>query len=272
MADAEDFWGTLDPGYRLILCDLWGVVHDGYDLFPGAVERLRGWRAQGRFVLLITNAPRSAEAIEDHLRRLGLPRDCWDAITSGGEAGIAAVNRLNGDVGFLGTASDRVVLEKKGVQIAANNEFTDLVCTGLEERRPHVADYVRDLANWAQAGVRMHCLNPDRIVIHGGVALPCAGAIADEYEKLGGVVSWYGKPYPAIYGHALSIAGNPPPGAVLAVGDGLQTDILGAARTGFDAVFVTGGIHGGQPFPPDFAQQHGLGDWRPVAVVDSLLG
>ena len=115
-----------------------------------------------------------------------------------------------------------------------------------------------------------HCLNPDRVVIRGGICEPCAGAIADDYEALGGKVVWYGKPHRAIYDHALSLAGDPPPDAVLAVGDSLRTDILGAARMGFACVYVAGGIHAGEPFPDDFAATNGLGEWRPVAVVDGL--
>ena len=116
----------------------------------------------------------------------------------------------------------------------------------------------------------MHCLNPDRMVIRGGVPEACAGAIADAYEALGGRTEWYGKPHPHIYEHALGLAGNPVAEQVLAVGDSLRTDILGAARMGFDCVFVQGGIHAGEPFPPDFGPQNGLGNWQPVAVVDSL--
>jgi HAD superfamily hydrolase (TIGR01459 family) len=118
--------------------------------------------------------------------------------------------------------------------------------------------------------VTLHCLNPDRIVIRGGVEEDCAGAIADLYEAMGGRVTWYGKPFAAIYEHALHRAGNPPRDEVLAVGDGLQTDVLGAARMGFDTVFVTGGIHGGEAFPEDFAARKGLGEWEPVAVVEGL--
>ena len=83
-------------------------------------------------------------------------------------------------------------------------------------------------------------------------------------------MNWYGKPFEAIYGHALKRAGDPPRDEVLAIGDSLQTDVLGAARQGFDTVFVTGGIHAGEPFPEEFAAQNGLGDWEPVAVVEGL--
>jgi len=264
------FLDALPERYRVILCDVWGVVHDGVTLYPDAADRLLQWRGEGRFVVLITNAPRTADAVAKQLEGLALPSDAWDGIATSGEAGIAALTALGRAVGFLGTETDRTILEGRGVRIAADEDFTDLACSGLDGRRLEVADCRPDLERWAARGVTMHCLNPDRLVIRGGVPEPCAGAIADLYEALGGQVIWYGKPHKAIYEHALKLAGNPPVEAVLAVGDGLQTDILGAARMGFDAVFVTGGIHAGEPFPEDFADKNGLGEWEPVAVVAGL--
>jgi HAD superfamily hydrolase (TIGR01459 family) len=264
------FWETLDRKYRLILCDIWGVVHDGVSLYPGAAARLQEWRAQGRCLVLITNAPRTAKAVESQLARIGLPRDAYDAIATSGEAGIEALVALGKPVGFVGTAGDREILEGKGVRIAGGEDYSDLACTGLEEARPRVDDYRGDLERWLGNDVHMHCLNPDRLVIRGGVPEACAGAIADAFEMLGGRVTWYGKPHAAIYAHALHHAGYPPPDKVLAIGDALQTDALGAARMGFDFVFVQGGIHAGEAFPEDFAAQYGLGDWEPVAVVKSL--
>ena len=264
------FWETLDPRYRLILCDVWGVVHDGVILYPDAESRLKEWRDQGRCVVLLTNAPRTADAVDAQLARIGLPRDAYDFVATSGEARIEALNALDEAVGFVGTAGDREILEGRGVRITAGDEFTDLACTGVEEGRPNPKDYVEDLEGWAARDVHMHCLNPDRLVIRGGVPEACAGAIADLYQGLGGRVTWYGKPHPAIYAHALHRAGDPPKNEVLAVGDGLQTDILGAARQGFDTVFVSGGINRGEPFPEDFAAQYGLNGWQPVAVVDGL--
>jgi HAD superfamily hydrolase (TIGR01459 family) len=265
-----NYWDTLDRKYRLILCDVWGVVHNGVALYPGAAKRLRQWRGEGRCVILLTNAPRTQDAVVQQLTRIGLPRDCWDAVATSGEAGIEALNALRRPVGFVGTAGDREVLEGRGVRIADGDDFTDLACTGVTEERPRPEDYRHDLERWAERDVHMHCLNPDRMVVRGGVPEACAGAIADIYQMLGGRVTWYGKPFPAIYEHALHRAGNPPRDEVLAIGDGLQTDILGAARMGFDTVFVAGGIHAGEPFPDDFAERNGLGDWQPVAVVDGL--
>ena len=264
------FWDALDARFRLILCDIWGVVHDGVTLYPGVAERLREWRGEGRCVVLITNAPRTAGAVEAQLARIGLERECWDYVATSGEAGIEALNALAKPVGFAGTLADREILVGSGVEISGTDDFTDLACTGLEESRPKVEDYAEDLERWVDRDVHMHCLNPDRLVIRGGVPEACAGAIADAYEMLGGRVTWYGKPHAAIYLHALHRAGDSPRDEVLAVGDALQTDALGAARMGFDFVFVTGGIHADEPFPQDFAAQYGLGEWRPVAVVESL--
>lgn len=264
------FLDRLDPRYRLILCDIWGCVHDGAQLYPGAAERLLQWRAEGRFVLLITNAPRTIEAVQATLRRVGLPDEAWDAVSSSGEAGIAALKEIGAPVGFLGTAEDRAVLEAKALAVTDAEDFTHLAATGLDDERPLAEQYREQLGQWAARGVVMHCLNPDRVVIHRGAPIVCAGALADIYEALGGQVVWYGKPHPAIYDHALGLAGNPPREAVLAIGDGLQTDVLGAARQGFDCVFVTGGIHAGEPFPGDFAARNALGEWRPLATVEGL--
>jgi HAD superfamily hydrolase (TIGR01459 family) len=263
------FWDALDPRYSVILCDIWGVVHDGVHLYPNAAERLGQWREQGRKVILITNAPRTAEAVEAQLDRIGLPRNCWDGVSTSGEAGIAVIKTLHHPTGFLGTRDDRAILEAHGLRFV-DDGFTDLAVTGLDDERDNVEEYRSQLEQFVDRDVLFHCFNPDRVVVRGGVPEPCAGALADVYEGLGGRVEWYGKPHHAIYDYAMGLAGNPPREAVLAIGDALVTDMLGAASQGFDAVFVQGGIHAGEPFPAEFAEQNGLGAWSPVAVVDSL--
>lgn len=271
MDAATDFsWAALPERYRLILCDLWGVVHDGVRLKPGAAGRLRSWRAEGRFVVLLTNAARTADLVERDLRALGLSRDCWDSILTAGDVGSATLAAMGRPVGFLGTPDDRAALEARGVRISEDDDFSDLACSGLEPAGPRIEQYTGELERWAARGVRLHCLNPDRMVMHGGVAELCAGAIADRYEAMGGPVEWYGKPYRPVYQHALRLAGDPPRESVLAIGDGLRTDMLGAARMGFDAVFVRGALDAGKSFPSDFAAASGLGDWQPIATVDGL--
>jgi HAD superfamily hydrolase (TIGR01459 family) len=260
----------IERNYGVILCDIWGCIHDGVSLYPGAADRLRKWRDDGRAVILITNAPRTAEAVARQLVRIGLDPQLWDGIATSGDAGIERLKLAERPVGFIGTAADRATLESRGVRIAESEDFDELACSGIDETRGTVAEYADQIAPLAARGVLMHCLNPDRMVMRGGAIEPCAGAIADLYLELGGRVEYYGKPYPAVYRHAMSLAADPPPAEVLAIGDGLHTDMLGAAKMRFDAVFVTGGIHAGEPFPEDFAEENGLGDWHPVAIVDSL--
>ena len=257
---------ALPERYRLILCDLWGCVHDGWNIFPGVVDLLRNWKDEGRTILFLTNAPRTATAIQRQLDALRLPTGLHDGIVTAGEAGAAAL--LGKPVGFCGTPDDRADLEARGLTFL-DDGYSELAMAGIASGET-VPDYTDDLARWLAADVLMHCLNPDRIVIHQGERMVCAGALADAYEALGGRVCWYGKPHPSVYDYALDLAGSPRKEQVLAIGDGLQTDMLGAAKCGIDAVFVQGGIHAGEPFPSDFARRHGLGDWHPAAVVPTL--
>jgi HAD superfamily hydrolase (TIGR01459 family) len=264
-----DCLDDLDPKYRAILCDIWGVVHDGGQLLTGAQERLLNWKSEGRHIVLLTNAPRPASSVQGTLDRLGLSRDSYDAISTSGEAGIAALTNPPRPVGFLGLEDDCDDLRSHGVSIVSA-DYAELACTGLNDRYDEPEQYRELLTDLAGSGVVMHCLNPDRIVIHCGRREACAGALADIYEELGGRVLWYGKPHPATYDHARSLAGNPPLEQMLAIGDGLPTDILGAARYGIDAVYVSHGIHAGEPVPDDFASMHGLGEWRPILTVEGL--
>jgi len=249
----------LPERYRLILCDLWGCVHDGAAIFPGVRATLAAWKRQGRTVLFVTNAPRSADAIRAQLLRLDLDPALDDGIVSAGEAGLAAVRGR--PVGFCGTDADRADLVAGGLVIAEDG-YDELASAGFDVGET-LEDFANRLTAWRAADVLMHCLNPDRVAPHFGKMLICAGALADAYEALGGRVVWYGKPYPAIYDHALRLGGSPDKASVLAIGDGLQTDMAGAAAFGIDAIFVAGGIHAGEEavFP---------GGWMPIATVPSL--
>ena len=260
---------ALAAPYSTILCDIWGVIHDGGRLLPGALDRLSEWKSAGKTVILVTNAPRPASTVQAGLDALGLPRGAYDAITSSGQAGIASLLDSPRRVGFLGTRDDFADLVANGVKIA-DQDFAEVACTGLDEQRDSPKDYAADLKAWAARDILFHCLNPDREVIHCGLREACAGALADMYEAMGGRVVWYGKPNGPIYTHALALAGNPPLGEVLAIGDGPVTDMLGAARFGIDAIFISHGIHAGAPFPPDFAEHHELGEWRPLATLRDL--
>lgn len=260
---------ALDPKYTTILCDVWGVIHDGGHILPGAHARLARWRDEGRKVILVTNAPRPASSVENDLFMLGLERSFWHAVSSSGSAGIAALTDPPRPVGFIGTAGHRAILEAEGVLII-DEGFEEVAVTALDNFDQAPGDFERWLGDWRARGILFHCLNPDRVVVDRGTRVLCPGALADVYEAMGGQVCWYGKPHHAIYAHALALAGSPDRRNVLAIGDGAATDLVGAAREGFDALFVTGGIHAGENLPDSFFAEHGLGDWRPIGSVETL--
>ncbi len=259
----------LEPKYTTILCDVWGVIHDGGRLLPGARDRLERWRDEGRKVVLVTNAPRPASSIENDLFVLGLDRSAWHDVSSSGSAGIAALTDPVRPVGFIGTATHRAILGSEGVMVVEEG-FDEVAVTALDDFPIAPAQFGDWLEEWRRRGIVFHCLNPDRVVIDRGQRVMCPGALADVYVAMGGDVRWYGKPHHAIYDHALMLAGHPHRDTVLAVGDGAATDLVGAARQGFDALFVTGGIHAGETLPDSFFAEHDLGDWRPIGSVETL--
>lgn len=281
--DRPSALAALPDRYRLILCDIWGCVHDGVRVFPRAAALLERWRGQGRIVLLITNAPRPASAVQAQLDRLALNRSSYDAIVTSGDTGIAALKERGlTRVGFIGTLSDRAALEGTGLTLLPGPDGTDVVCTGLPDGTRDPAEEDEVLAVMLARGARLHCFNPDRVVIRGASLESCAGAIAERYEAMGGTVLWYGKPYPPIYERCLTIAadraGRPlSAGQVVAVGDSLATDFVGAARAGFDFIFITHGIERGQAdelgapaLIRQFASQQELQLPDPLATVREL--
>ncbi len=269
---------------RLVICDVWGVVHDGRRAFPGALAALARWRGEGRTVVLVTNAPRPSVALRRQLVALGVGPMHYDAMVSSGDTGVALVAQSGGAaVGFIGTAIDRTAIAAAGVRIGERGDEPLVVCTGLDERRTEVADYATELAAMRRRGARMLCLNPDRVAFHGDTLELCAGALAERYEAIGGAVTYTGKPHRPIYDRALAL-GEAAAGrrfvadAVLAIGDAVPTDLLGAARMGFGFLFVTGGIerdaiarYGVDRILADARDAHGLPDVALHAAVEALV-
>ena len=246
---AEGLAGLPDR-FRVILCDIWGCVHNGVRVFPEAQRLLTRWTGQGRTVLLLTNAPRPASAVCRQLDGLGLDRASYADVVTSGDTGVAALlAEGRTEVGFIGTEADRAIIAEAGLLLLDGPVGEAVVCTGLTEQLRDPADYDGDLKAMRARGARLHCFNPDRIVMRGEALEPCAGAIAERYEAMGGAVSWYGKPYAPVYERALAVAsqisGRPVDrDEVAAVGDSVRTDFVGAARAGFAFVFITHGIEG----------------------------
>ncbi|WP_343347148.1 TIGR01459 family HAD-type hydrolase [Sphingomicrobium sp. XHP0239] len=256
----------LPERYSTILCDVWGVLHDGARLFPGTVDRLSRWKDEGRTIVVITNAPRPADRVIADLEAMGLSSDLWDGLMSSGQAGIEALTDPPRAVGFEGSRFDHVDLIAHGVTIAEpGEEVAEIALTGLDEHRASVAEYEAEIARWVERGLLVHCLNPDRIVMHRGREVVCAGAIADEVAARGGRVQFYGKPHRPIYEQALKLAGGPDPANVVMVGDNPATDMLGAARMGMAGVLVGSGVsNAGHDWGAEFE------NWRPMMTVEGL--
>ncbi len=243
--------GEIAARYDALLCDLWGCYHDGVRPFPEAVAALRAVRARGGIVILLTNAPRPVSGVERFLATIGAPDDTHDAVLSSGEVCAAALRAgAHGRaMHFVGPPErDASLIEAGGIRPVALEEADAILCTGLRDDRGETpGDYREEIAGWVARGLPMLCANPDIVVDRGATRLWCAGALALEMERAGGAVHYFGKPHAPVYEAALArlaaIAGRPvPPERVLAVGDGIATDIAGAAGAGIDAVFVTGGI------------------------------
>lgn len=231
--------------YDAVLCDIWGVVHNGQAAHRDACDALTRFREAGRRVVLISNAPRRSKAVIGQLDSLGVPRSAWDAVVTSGDATRSALEeRRPGPVWTIGPERDATLYEGLDLRFTGPEQAAFICCTGLNDDRAETAeDYRERLRDPAARGLEMICANPDRVVQIGDSLIPCAGAIADVYEDLGGSVIMEGKPYPPIYDLALRAAGEVDRARVLAIGDGVVTDVLGANGQGLDCFFVAEGIH-----------------------------
>ena len=248
----------LASDYDALICDIWGVVHNGHAPFAAAVEALARFRQTRGPVVLLTNAPRTPDSVIDQFQAIGVPADCYDSIvTSGGAARehLAAQARERGPIPlyYIGPERDAAVFEGldivrtdiAGAQIA--------LCTGLvDDLTETPADYADILAAMAKRSLPMICANPDLKVHRGAQLCWCAGALARGYEAIGGEVIYYGKPRLPIY----DVARAQTKGArkILAIGDGLVTDIKGANLAGLDVLFIADGIHGEEVEP--YTEEH----------------
>ncbi len=274
-----DRLSSIADDYDALLCDAWGVIHDGVRLFAGAKEALLSFRAARGPVVILTNAPRPSSIIPPQLDRLGLPREAYDAVVTSGDATRAEIEaRLPARPYRIGPDRDDQLSEGLDVSFAPLEEAGFIVCTGLvDDKRESPEDYRSLLKGAAARRLPMICANPDIVVRWGGRLIYCAGALAQIYEDLGGDVVYGGKPYPRIYELAMqsieAARGEAAdPQRVLALGDGLKTDIAGANGQGIDAVFVAGGggVHEGATSAEGIAETLAKENVSVVAVMEKL--
>jgi HAD superfamily hydrolase (TIGR01459 family) len=275
-------------GYDVILCDVWGVIHNGLRASPPAYEALTRFRDGGGCVILITNAPRPGGAIVGQLDRLAVPRGSYDDVVSSGDLTRRIVGERRGEVvHHIGPERDKTIFAGLDLRFGGLEKADYVVCSGLfDDTRETAEDYRPTLARMRERALWMLCANPDLVVERGHELIPCAGALALAYEEMGGEAFYAGKPHRPIYTAALEIAarilGRPvEPSRVLAVGDAIRTDIAGARTFGVASLLVARGIHAGEMKLGDgaltAAQSSHVQDWlsgqsaRPDAVTDRLV-
>jgi len=245
-----DHFSTIAPRYDVVLCDIWGVVHDGIGAHAAACDALRRYRAQGGVVVLITNAPRPSPWVIRQLDRLGAPKDAYDGVVTSGDITRGVVAGRAGEAAFhIGPERDLTIFDGLRIRLASVDTASFVVCSGLFDEYSETPDDYRSLvATMAGRDLFMVCANPDLVVERGTERFYCAGAIADLYAASGGEVLYAGKPHQPIYEAALAAAAAVRGAAAarartLAIGDSLRTDVTGAQALGIDALFVAGGIH-----------------------------
>lgn len=247
-------FAPLADRYEGFILDLWGVIHDGVNAFPHAVDCLARLREAGKRTLLLSNVPRPNDAAQAMMRRMGIPDDLYTDILTSGEAVRRALQRppdlwwaeLGQRVFHLGPERDRGVIEGLALTKALEpGEANFVLNTGPDDHRnpTEMSEFEEVLQECARHRLPMICANPDLQVIRGGVRVLCAGSLALRYQELGGDVRSIGKPDSTIYQPVLQSL-DLPVGRVLAVGDALYTDIAGAAGVDIAACWVLGGIHG----------------------------
>jgi len=269
------------PASEAWLVDVWGVIHNGMRAFEAGCEACAAFRETGGYVVLLTNAPRPAPAVVAQITRLGVPREAYDAVLTSGDVTRGLVQAWSDKrIHHLGPERDRGIFEKLGVDLATSIEADIVVCTGLfDDTTETPADYEVTLKGFKRRSTVMLCANPDLMVERGDKMVYCAGSLAAAYEAMDGEVVYAGKPHLPIYELAQSMVRDGlgrevAKDRLLAIGDGLRTDIKGAAAAGIRSVFIASGLHvgAGQRLSPAVVAelfQDVPRPW-PIAALDEL--
>ncbi|ACM25610.1 TIGR01459 family HAD-type hydrolase [Agrobacterium sp. SHOUNA12C] len=234
--------------YDVALCDVWGVLHNGVSAYPDAPAALEAARGKGLTVVLITNSPRVAPKVVEQLRQIGISDSAYDRIVTSGDVTRRLIAEGPKKVFLLGPERDIGILEGLDVVRVEAEEAEAIVCTGFfDDETETPDDYTDMLTAWAARKVPLICANPDLVVERGHRMIPCAGAMAAYYDRLGGETRIAGKPHQPIYDASIAAArevrGEFPLSRVVAIGDGMPTDVRGALDYGLDLLYISHGIH-----------------------------
>jgi HAD superfamily hydrolase (TIGR01459 family) len=238
--DKEGLCSIVD-NYQLFYVDLWGVVHNGVSLHKEAINALKEITKKGKEYILLTNAPRPNSVVKTFLKKMGMEEEIIDHVFTSGEASLSYLkkNLINKKFFHVGPPRDidlfKDFKELKSNQIE-NSEY--IICTGLFEEHEEDLKYYKELFE-KNLKKKMICTNPDLIVDRGNKRELCAGSISIIFEKMGGEVVYFGKPYPEVYNQSIDNKDK----KVLSIGDNLNTDIKGANLLNYDSLIISNGIH-----------------------------
>jgi HAD superfamily hydrolase (TIGR01459 family) len=248
-------FSDISANYDAAYVDLWGCVHNGITAFPEAVAALQALRARGGKVILVTNAPRGRTHVERQIAKMGVPSDAWDAIATSGDSARAAMfmGAIGEKVWFMGEPHDlpffeplHIIENPVAIECVELDEAEGIVCCGPFDPFADPASVRPQLLYAKQKGMKLLCANPDIVVDRGESREWCAGAIAALYTEMGGESLYFGKPHPPIYDLAArrlaALPDAPAEPRIIAIGDGIRTDILGAMGEGIDSLLITGGL------------------------------
>lgn len=268
--------------YDAFLFDLWGVVHNGIEAYPGALRTLEGLHAMGKTVILLSNAPRLGTDVDPFIARMGVQREHYMRVVASGDMVRQSLESGTMEIGrrflFWGKGNDRSVTEGLDFEEVDNIDNADFIlCAGLNNDETETVEDYRDQLAWAfHNNMPLVCANPDFEVMKGTQMFPCAGSLAKAYEDMGGTTHWFGKPRPIAYTYCQDVLGGIEPTAILAVGDTLRTDIAGATASGIDSVLITGGIHAREVMANGALNQQALdricaeADLQPITAMTEL--
>lgn len=255
MAQIISALSEISDRYAALFVDLWGCVHNGVHALPEAVAALQAYRAKGGTVVLVTNSPRPRAGVEKQLKHFGVPDDAWDTIATSGDSARAALFQgvVGNKVYFIGYPGEEKFFEPIGVikdpvriERVPLEDATGMVITGPRDPRADPDVMRPEFLMAKQLGLKLLCANPDIVVDRGHVREWCAGALAKLYTEMGGESLYFGKPHPPIYDLArrrlLELGVDVPDSSILAIGDGVLTDIAGAMGEDIDSLFISGGL------------------------------
>ena len=238
--DKEGLSSIVDD-YQLFYVDLWGVVHNGVSLHKEAIKALKEISNQKKDYILLTNAPRPNDSVKFFLEKLGMEREIREHVFTSGEAALNYLKKslLNASFFHIGPPRDfDLFKDLKNNKLDSIEKSDYLLCTGLFNDHDKDLKYYKELFE-KSLKKKMICTNPDLIVDRGNQRELCAGSVAMVFEKMGGEVIYFGKPYPEVYNQSFNNKNK----KILSIGDNLNTDIKGANLLNFDSLIIANGIH-----------------------------